>query len=142
MHPELVRRFHESIRDQAAGRYGLSPSALTELAAFENFVWEAENDDGDLVILRVSHSSRRTVDYTLGEVEFVRWLTSAGIPVAKPVLSESGQFSERIEDSEPGSYFVATAFEPAPGAVLATALTALLTRRTRRNQPSRGEGIF
>ena len=33
MHPELVRRFHPPIRDEAARRYGLDPEALTELAA-------------------------------------------------------------------------------------------------------------
>ncbi|MEO8551540.1 MAG: phosphotransferase [Kofleriaceae bacterium] len=118
MHPELVRRFHEPIRDEAARRYGLTPAALTELAAFENFVYEAETDDGDSVILRISHSSRRTVDYTLGEIELVRYLVAAGIPVAPPVLSESGQFVERIaDDRDPGGYFVATTFERADGIV-------------------------
>jgi len=112
MHPELVRRFHEPIRDEAARRYGLSPDALTQLAAFENFVYEAEN-----VILRLSHSTRRTVDYTLGEVEFVRYVTAAGIPVAAPIISETGQFVERIDDTDPGHYFVATAFERADGIV-------------------------
>jgi Ser/Thr protein kinase RdoA (MazF antagonist) len=117
MHPELVRRFHEPIRDQAARRYGLSPAALTELAAFENFVYEAENDDGDTMILRISHSTRRTVDYTLGEVEFVRYLAAAGLAIAPPIISESGQFVERIDDREPGDYFVVTAFERADGIV-------------------------
>jgi Ser/Thr protein kinase RdoA (MazF antagonist) len=118
MHPELVRRFHEPIRDEAARRYGLSVAALTELAAFENFVYEAENDDGELVILRISHSTRRTIDYTLGEVEFVRYLTAAGISIAPPILSESGQFVERIaDDRDPDHYFVATAFERADGIV-------------------------
>jgi amicoumacin kinase len=119
MHPELVRRFHEPIRDEAARRYGLDPAALAELTAFENFVYEAENDDGDSVILRLSHSSRRTVDYTLGEVEFVRYLVAAKIPVAGTILSESGSFVERIADTRDpeGGYFVATAFERAPGIV-------------------------
>jgi amicoumacin kinase len=117
MHPELVRRFHEPIRDEAARRYGLSIDALSQLTAFENFVYEGENADGDVVILRISHSTRRTVDYTLGEVEFVRYLVAAGIPVVAPILSESGQFVERIADRDPGHYFVATAFERADGIV-------------------------
>jgi Ser/Thr protein kinase RdoA (MazF antagonist) len=118
MHPELVRRFHEPIRDEAARRYGLSVAALTELAAFENFVYEAENDDGELVILRLSHSTRRTVDYTLGEVEFLRYLAAAGISIAPPIISESGQFVELIvDDRDPDHYFVATAFERADGIV-------------------------
>src|SRR3954471_15943689 len=117
MHPELTRRFHERIRDEAAGRYGLAPAGLTELTAFENFVYEAEGQDGVDLILRVSHSTRRTFDYTLGEVEFVRYLGAAKLPVSQPLLSEAGQFVERIEDSEPGHHFVVTAFERAEGVV-------------------------
>ena len=117
MHPELVRRFHEPIRDEAARRYGLSATALTRLAAFENFVYEGENADGDTIILRISHSSRRTLDSTRGEIELVRYLAAAGIAVASPVLSEPGQFVERIDDRDPNDYFVATAFERADGIV-------------------------
>jgi Ser/Thr protein kinase RdoA (MazF antagonist) len=117
MHPELARRFHQGIRDEAARRYGLSPSDLTELNAFENFVYEAESEDGVAVVLRVSHSTRRTIDYTMGEIEFVRYLGAAGIPVSQPMLSEPGQFVERIADSDPGHYFVVTAFERAEGIV-------------------------
>lgn len=119
MNPELVRRFHEPVRDEAARRFGLVPEALTELNAFENFVYEADNEDGDSIILRLSHSSRRTLDYTRGEVEFVRWLVAAGLPVAATVLAESGQFVEKIADARDpdGGYFVATAFERAPGIV-------------------------
>ncbi|MEZ4361897.1 MAG: phosphotransferase [Kofleriaceae bacterium] len=117
MNPELVRRFQEKIRDEAARRYGLRPGDLTELNAFENFVYEAENEDGVAMVLRLSHSTRRTMDYTLGEVEFVRYLGAAGIPVAQPLLSEAGQFVERIDDRDPEHHFVVTAFERAEGVV-------------------------
>jgi Ser/Thr protein kinase RdoA (MazF antagonist) len=117
MNPELVRRFHEGVRDEAARRYGLAPSDLAELTAFENFVYEGINEYGDEVVLRISHSTRRTFDYTLGEIEFVRYLGAAGIPVAQPILSESGHFVQQIEDKDPGHYFVVTAFERAEGVV-------------------------
>lgn len=117
MNPELVRRFRDDIRDEAAQRYGLAPSDLTELTAFENFVYEAENEDGASLVLRISHSTRRTLDYTRGEIEFVRYLGAAGIPVAQPMLSEAGQFVEQIADTDPGHHFVATAFERAEGIV-------------------------
>lgn len=118
MNPELVRRFHEPVRDEAARRYGLEPSDLTELTAFENYVYEADTPDGTSLVLRISHSTRRTQDYTLGEVEFVRYLGAAGIPVAQPLLSDTGQFVERIpEEADPEHYFVATAFERAEGVV-------------------------
>jgi Ser/Thr protein kinase RdoA (MazF antagonist) len=117
MHPELTRRFNDLARDEAAARYGVAPNALTPLNAFENFVYSATNQDGVDLILRISHSARRSVDYTMGEIDFVRFLAAAGLPVVKPILSESGQFLEQIDDSERGQYFVATAFEPAAGAV-------------------------
>jgi Ser/Thr protein kinase RdoA (MazF antagonist) len=117
MHPELVRRFNDGVRDEAARRYGLQPSDLAPLRAFENFVYEASNEDGVELVLRVSHSARRTLDYTSGEVEFVRYLAAAGLPVSQPILAESGHFVERIDDGEPGRYFVVTAFERAPGCV-------------------------
>jgi Ser/Thr protein kinase RdoA (MazF antagonist) len=117
MNPELIRHFHEEIRDEAARRYGLEPADLAELTAFENFVYEGENEDGTSIVLRISHSTRRTFDYTMGEVEFVRYLGAAGIPVAQPILSEGGRFLERIEDKDPGHHFVVTAFERAEGIV-------------------------
>jgi len=117
MHPELVRRFNERVRDEAAGRFGAAPDELSRLNAFENHVYEFTNPDGVEVILRISHSARRTHDYTQGEIEFVRFLSAAGLPVARPVLSDCGQFIERIEDDQPGHYFLASAFERAPGVV-------------------------
>ncbi len=117
MHPELVRRFRSQVKDEAAMRYGVPPEALVPLVAFENFVFECTNQDGVDIILRISHSARRTLDYTLGEIEFVRFLSAAALPVSKPLLSESGQFVERIEDTEPGQYFLATVFERASGVV-------------------------
>lgn len=118
MHPELVRRFQRPVLDEAALRYGVAPADLAQLTAFENFVYEATNQDDVELVLRLSHSTRRTLDYTAGEVEFVRYLAAAGLPVARPVLSEPGLFIEKIP--EPGDrehYFVATAFERAPGHV-------------------------
>ena len=117
MHPELVRRFNDRIRDEAGGRFGAAPDELTRLDAFENHVYEFTSPDGAELILRISHSARRTHDYTQGEIEFVRFLAAAGLPVSKPVLSDHGQFIERIEDVEPGHYFLASAFERAPGVV-------------------------
>lgn len=117
MHPELVRRFNDQIRDEAGCRFGASPGELSRLNAFENHVYEFTNPDGLEVILRISHSARRTHDYTQGEIEFVRFLAAAGLPVARPVISEGGQFIERIEDDQQGHYFLASAFERAPGVV-------------------------
>ena len=123
MLPELQRRFNDQVRDEAANRFGAAPGGLTELTAFENYVYEFTNPDGDGVILRLSHSARRTFDYTMGEIEFVRFLAAAGLPVAHPYFSESGQFVERIEDTIPGQYFVAVAYERAPGVVFDDAPT-------------------
>ena len=63
----------KEIRDEAAQRYGIRPSDLEPLPAFENFVYEWSSEYGTEHILRISHCARRTLDYTLGEVEFVRY---------------------------------------------------------------------
>ena len=117
MHPELARRFNPGVLEEAASRYGLEAPAVRPLVAFENFVFDGATADGDELILRIAHSTRRSLDYTLGEIEFVRYLAAAGLPVAQPVLAESGRFVESIEDGEAGQYFVVTAFERAPGYV-------------------------
>ena len=119
MLPEQARHFTAAIRDEAAQRYGLTPEHLRSLNGFENFVYECSSDSGEELVLRIAHCSRRTLDYTLGEVEFVRYLAAAGLPVAQPVLAESGLFVERVdlETSDPDQYFVVTAFERAPGIV-------------------------
>jgi Ser/Thr protein kinase RdoA (MazF antagonist) len=117
MHPELSRRFNDSIRDEAGRRFGIEPSDLDQLNAFENHVYEGTNSDGTDLVLRISHSTRRTLEYTQGEIEFVRYLGAAGISIAQPQLSEGGAFIEKIADPEPGHYFVVTAFERAAGVV-------------------------
>jgi Ser/Thr protein kinase RdoA (MazF antagonist) len=123
MNPELVRRFHPRILDEAARRYGVESSDLSQLTAFENFVYEGVNSDGVEFVLRISHSARRTFDYTMGEIEFVRYLGAVRIPVSQPILSESGQFVEQIADSDPDHRFVVTAFERAEGVVFDDAPT-------------------
>ncbi len=117
MNPELARRYSDRIRNEAARRFGVPSSELSDLSSFENFVYEAENEDGVPFVLRVSHSTRRTYEYTMGEIEFVRYLAAAGLPLASPILSDTGQFVEKIDDGEPGHYFVATGFERAEGVV-------------------------
>lgn len=123
MNPELVRRFHPRILDEAARRYGVESSDLSQLTAFENFVYEGVNSDGVEFVLRISHSARRTFAYTMGEIEFVRYLGAVRIPVSQPILSESGQFVEQIADSDPDHQFVVTAFERAEGVVFDDAPT-------------------
>jgi Ser/Thr protein kinase RdoA (MazF antagonist) len=123
MNPELVRRFHPRILDEAARRYGVESSDLSQLTAFENFVYEGVNSDGVEFVLRISHSARRTFDYTMGEIEFVRYLGAVRIPVSQPILSEAGQFVEQIADSDPDHRFVVTAFERAEGVVFDDAPT-------------------
>ena len=119
VNPDLLRHYRDTFRDEAALRFGVTEGSLAKLPAFENFVYEATNTDEAEIILRLSHSARRTADYTRGEVEFVRYLAASELPVAAPVLAESGQFVEVIDGSaaDVEGYFVATAFERAPGYV-------------------------
>ena len=53
MNPELARRYNDRIRDEAARRFGVPSSDLADLSSFENFVYEAENEDGVPFVLRI-----------------------------------------------------------------------------------------
>ncbi|MEM7307355.1 MAG: phosphotransferase [Planctomycetota bacterium] len=116
MLPALAARWNESVVAHAAAKYGVRPSDLERLAGFENFVFEADGGASGW-ILRISHSMRRTADYTMGEVQWVTSLAAAGLPVAGVLRSRHGNLVEIVAPDEEG-YFVATAFERAPGVLL------------------------
>lgn len=53
--------------------------------------------NGKRHFLRFADSSERTREAIEAEVDLLRWLEGAGIPVACPVVSESGNFVETVE---------------------------------------------
>lgn len=77
-----------------------------------NFVYAFEGPAGR-AILRLTHSSHHTEDEIIAELDWVNFLARNGVSVCRPVPSHNGRLTEICPVS--GSYFVATAFEYAPG---------------------------
>ena len=92
----------------AAERFGLDRDQITFLGGFENIVYKHKD-----VILRITHSIRRTASYVLGELEFVCYLADHGVPVVIPIQSLGGNLVETYPVGD--GYFLITAFSKALG---------------------------
>jgi Ser/Thr protein kinase RdoA (MazF antagonist) len=105
---ELFDIHQGDILNTVADRYGLDKTKLVKLGGFESFVYECEH-----LILKITHSIRRTKPYVMGELEFVSFLAENGVSAAIPVPSQRGNLVETIP-LEVG-YFLIYAFQKAKG---------------------------
>jgi Ser/Thr protein kinase RdoA (MazF antagonist) len=114
MLPETERRFNDTILAEAAHRYGQAKDGLTNLGGFESFVYEFQRG-GRPYILKITHSIRRAAPYILGELDFVNYLASGGVSVARAIRSDNGNLIETIP-ADDDTHFLVYAFEKAEGA--------------------------
>ncbi len=96
--------------DRFAGEFGLSD--LTSLDGYENAVFRA--DQPSRHILRITHTSRRTVSQIEAEMTFLHRLEAEGVPVAGPVESRTGSLAVAF-DTERAGPVTAIALRFAPG---------------------------
>jgi Ser/Thr protein kinase RdoA (MazF antagonist) len=108
----VVQEFNDEIVNEAAARYGIDKEKLKLISDFENYIYEYEKDD-QYYILRFTHSSHRTENLVNGELDWIFYLHKNGANVCNPVFSNNNKLVERIDAKN--SYFLATAFEKAPG---------------------------
>jgi len=112
MEKSVLKSFNESILQEAARRFGLETDRLRLISDMENLVYEAGIGDTPY-ILRITHSSHRTLDAILGELEWMEYLHTHGVSVPQPIHSVNRMMVEVI-DADP-SYFLATVFQKNPG---------------------------
>lgn len=93
-------------------QYGINKQDLKLIGDFENYIYEYEKDNQHY-ILRLIHSSHRTENLVNGELDWIFYLHNNGANVCNPIFSNNNKLVERIEAKN--SYFLATAFEKAPG---------------------------
>jgi Ser/Thr protein kinase RdoA (MazF antagonist) len=105
----LYKIHQEYLLCAAAERYGLDRTTLKPLGSFESFVIQSEN-----LVLKITHSIRRSKEYLLGELEFVQFLAENGVAVAYPVPSSRSNLVETI--ALENGYFLIYAFQKAKGA--------------------------
>ena len=117
---DIQQRFTPAILGEALQRFGFAPEPLLELEG-SAFVYEGLVDRQPR-ILKIApgiwNSDRQltgsTLEQLLAEVDFVRYLAENGLPVARPVLSRSGNWVERLPLDDQAC-FLAYTFEKAPG---------------------------
>ena len=115
MEREVEQQFSDVVLFDAAQRFGMSTDSLKLLGDFENYVYEGKIDDVSYV-LRLTHSSHRSTDMVLGEIEWINYLAENGVSVARAIHSTSGKLAEEIHVGE--DYFVASMFQKARGRLL------------------------
>lgn len=109
---EIQALYNETIRNEAAARFGVGPGELNNLGGFESYVYEYRKGEQDY-ILKVTHSIRRTAEYIMGELDWLNYLADHGVSVSRAVASERGNLVERIELGD--SYFLVYSFVKAQG---------------------------
>lgn len=110
MLPEILRRFDDTVLQEALRRAGVSADSCTALGGFEAHVYRLPGQ-----ILKITHTIRRSEDYLLGELDFIEHLAAKGIQLPGPVAFPSGKRIETIPDGSGGA-FLAYRFEAAQGA--------------------------
>lgn len=113
MDPKIASLFNQTILDIACQRFSIKTDDLKLLDGFESFIYEFNQQKGDF-ILRLSHSSRRTVEMIHGEVDWINYLVDHGVTASRAVLSGSNNLVELIDDGHNG-HFLCTVFEKAHG---------------------------
>jgi Ser/Thr protein kinase RdoA (MazF antagonist) len=113
MEKRIREAYNDAVLDEALARYGVARDKARLLDGFESFIYEYEKG-GENHVLRISHSLRRTSDLIQGEIEWLNYLVTNGVPAARAVPSERGNLVEPIP-LEDGEHFTAVSFEWASG---------------------------
>ncbi|KQO12719.1 phosphotransferase enzyme family protein [Paenibacillus sp. Leaf72] len=83
---------------EAIGRFALERVAFVPLESYESgvYAWELK---GRKFILKMTRKSRRTREQLMGEIDFIQFVASHGVSVARPIVARSGQYVENISGS-------------------------------------------
>lgn len=113
MEQRIRDRFNESILNQALKAYQIYADQIQELDGFESYIYafQRKEEEG---ILRISHSIRRSPDLIRGELDWINYLHQGGVGAARPLRSVDGEWVQQLDDGV-GGFFLAAAFEKAPG---------------------------
>ena len=98
--------FDEATRHALFRQLGIDPAQLTDLGGFESFVF-SRRDRGSIV--RFTHTSHRTLDQVLAELDWIDFLAREGGAVCTPLRQKDGSLACARGD------FVVCEFSRAPG---------------------------
>jgi Ser/Thr protein kinase RdoA (MazF antagonist) len=110
---QLVKaRFNDEVARAGAAQFGVHFNELTFLGAWQNFIYEYEQN-GKSHILRFTPSTHRTENAVRGELDWIRYLADHEVSVSVPIPSKHNKWTEvvRLDDLD----FTVTAFLKAQG---------------------------
>ncbi|WP_096155915.1 phosphotransferase enzyme family protein [Bacillus sp. FJAT-45066] len=104
--------FNDDILKKAAGKYGADSTEAKKLGDFENYVFEVTKDSKPF-ILRLTHSSHRSMEEVEAELDWINFLHANGLNVSLAHTSENRRLVEQLDVGD-SSFFVSM-FDKAPG---------------------------
>lgn len=113
MEKAVASLFKETIVQEGYRKFSVDVQSAKMLGDFENFIYEGEQE-GQKVIIRFTHSSHRSYEQIVAEIDWVSYLKQQGIPVYKHFTSVDGQLLETIT-AQDGSSFLICCYEKLPG---------------------------
>src|SRR5688572_13228869 len=111
MRADIARRFSKRALDEATREFGIQHASMRLVGDHQAFIYEGRLRSGGVVVLRCTHASHRCEDWIEAELEWIEYLASQGLPVARPLYSAKGKRVEPVGDGE----FMACCFERAVG---------------------------
>ena len=117
MEKAVASLFKETIVQEGYRKFSVDVQSAKMLGDFENFIYEGERE-GQKVIIRFTHSSHRSYEQIVAEIDWVSYLKQQEIPVYKHFTSVDGQLLETIT-AQDGSSFLICCYEKLPGKCIA-----------------------
>ncbi|MEL6180079.1 MAG: phosphotransferase, partial [Myxococcota bacterium] len=114
MLPEIEAQFHEGVLHDALEAFSLNRELVHDLGGFESRVYEVQTTQGQQLIMKITHTLRRSPEVLMGELDFVHHLSQHGVPVSCPVRATDGAWVVVLPQAN-GSSFLALAYEKVPG---------------------------
>ncbi|MBS2968560.1 phosphotransferase [Metabacillus sp. KIGAM252] len=112
MEPSVRKQFNEEIIKKSAHFFGAESVNAAKLGDAENFVYEVQLN-GSPVILRITHSSHRSLEQLQAEMDWIEFLHTKNIHVCRPISSNGT--SIHVIPIESGTEFYCCLFEKAIG---------------------------
>ncbi|MBN1535622.1 MAG: phosphotransferase [Anaerolineales bacterium] len=104
--------FTDAVLHRSARLFNIDPHSLKPISDVENFVFGGLAGDQPL-ILRITHSSHRTPELLLGELDWIKFLQTNGMSVPQALQSIHGNWVEVAKTAQ--THFLVTAFNKLEG---------------------------
>ncbi|MFH0766573.1 MAG: phosphotransferase [Bacillota bacterium] len=112
MEAHMKALFNHQILEEAGKHFDVELKDLFKVGGFENFIYGYKKSEEEF-ILRISHSSHRTYEELLAELDFVNYLAVHHANVSIPIVSKEKNLVEKIDIKN--SYFTVSSYIKAKG---------------------------